>query len=193
MRAKLVTALRTAAKALEDGTFYYDWSKANSCNCGVLFCALTGRSASGLMQVMPPTVKDGTWRERVGYYCPVTGVPENELFKELFSCGLTAKDIVHLEYLNDPKVREKMGSPLIQGRPYTWLDRLIWRFTKKPVQHYAKRVNTIAYMRAWADLIAEQDALDMPEGSSTAEGTLEAFKAITDNFTPAGYTRIEKP
>lgn len=45
MKTKLITGLRTAANALEQGTFYYTWAQRSSCNCGSLFCALTGKSA----------------------------------------------------------------------------------------------------------------------------------------------------
>ena len=170
MNAKLVTALRTTAKAIEDGTFHYDWDRARTCNCGALFCALTGVSANVLAPPPIPPGGDGTWKSRVGYHCPVTGTPENELFKELFSYGLTAKDIVNLEYLADERVVARMDPTKertlsVEVETRWWQPRKFKRVTEtvrvKP--DHENKVHVIAYMRAWADLIAERDEMDTPE------------------------------
>lgn len=99
MKTKLITALRTCAKALEQGTFEYDWSQPQSCNCGVVACAAMGESIAGmaaLIQPMRTHVKDVSWRTLTATFCPVTGMPDNKVFKALMEAGMTQQDIVEL-------------------------------------------------------------------------------------------------
>jgi hypothetical protein len=117
MKTKLITALRTAAKALEDNTFAYDWTFPQSCNCGVVVGSLLGKSITELkddleLRHYSLPKKDGkcnpTWHRFVQHFCPVTGIPKDEILKELFNAGMTAKDISELEYLSNPEVRKRM-------------------------------------------------------------------------------------
>lgn len=154
MKTKLITALRTTANALEQGTFDYEWNNRARCNCGALFCSLTGRSAAELKRDMPDPMYGGTatWKILVGQHCPITGMPSEGLFREIYGHGLTQSDIVHLEFLSDPKVRERMDNK----------SKLRW-FGFKPKTDHQDPAHVAAYMRAWADLLTEQGAMDVVE------------------------------
>lgn len=155
MNTKLITALRTAAKALEEGTFRYDWNHMENCNCGVLVCALLGTSPSELVKLIPPAPLDedtaNTWKNAVGQFCPITGTPTHLLFKKLFSFGLTASDIVDLEYMENIRVLARMD-----------FRHRRWRWFAKIRSDYKDPAFVSAYLRAWADLLTEEGALDVP-------------------------------
>lgn len=51
-----------------------------------------------------------TWQNVIGFYCPVTGIPNNELFRQLFQCGLNQRDLINLEYLDDREVLTRMAA-----------------------------------------------------------------------------------
>jgi hypothetical protein len=75
---------------------------------------------------------------------------------ELFSYGLTQQDIVNLEYMYDERVKKRMR----RNRP--WYARWI------PINHES-RMDTVRYMRAWADLLQEEGQLDSPPTNQTNE------------------------
>lgn len=181
MKTKLITSLRAAANALEQETFFYDWTNPACCNCGSLFCALTGKSSAQLNRSLPPVIKDTrpTWQNRIGQHCPITGMPADKLFRELFGYGLTARDMVNLEYLADEKVVARMNLQEVKTvtvrSPRKWFP-LNWTsatttktVTQRATIDYENKAHVIAYMRAWADLLTEEGALDVacnePENS----------------------------
>lgn len=165
MKTKLITALRTTAKALESRTLYYNWKQPESCNCGALFCALAGVSEAELESRIPDINAPPNWSTIVGKYCPVSGIPTNELFKELLSHGLTQADIIDLEYLRNPKVCARITSPLITRAGSTWFKPWTWR--NPPRVDYQNKSNAIAYMRAWADLLTQEGAMDISSTPQT--------------------------
>jgi len=110
MRTKLITALRLTAKAIEIGTFGYNWKKTDSCNCGALACTLTGMSAWQMRVAICDSMGDAgaTWKEKVGRYCPITGMPANWILQVMCKAGMTPQDIVDLEYLRNPEVLKRI-------------------------------------------------------------------------------------
>lgn len=173
MKTKLITALRTAATAMEDGTFYYEWHEPSCCNCGSLFCALTGKSAAELQAEIPEAIGEdtsATWENLIGQHCPITGMPTQKLFRELFGYGLTQKDMMNLEYLSDPKVIERVNinesvqEVIPSRRKWYQLRTPKPTVTIKNVRvklNHENKEHVIAYMRAWADLLTEGGAMDV--------------------------------
>jgi len=172
MKTKLITALRTAATAMENGTFYYEWNVPSCCNCGSLFCALTGKSAAELRAEIPKRIdKDeiGSWENLIGQHCPITGLPTQKLFRELFSYGLTQVDMTNLEYLRDAKViarmnlnesvREEIPARRKWYQMRTAAPTVLVKNVRVKLDHENKE-HVIAYMRAWADLLTEEGAMD---------------------------------
>lgn len=169
MRTKLITALRATANALEQETFDYKWAEPSRCNCGALFCALTGKSAVLLNVPNPKDGKYADWKKRVGQFCPITGIPEHELFKELFGYGLTQVDIINLEYLADPSVLARINLPIRVSKKKWWQRQTVQtNYTEKV--DYTNKEHVIAYMRAWADLLTEKGQMD---GTRNNQPTVE--------------------
>lgn len=171
MKTKLITALRTTATALENGTFDYTWKYTSRCNCGSLFCSLTGKSAAELPVPQPLSGKGATWQTLVGQHCPITGLPTDKLFKELIGYGLTQQDIVNLEFMRDQKVLARMNiDQLIPPPPR----RKWYQFKKTHGRrlNYDNKNHVAAYMRAWADLLTEEGNADVAAAEpTTAEQT----------------------
>lgn len=123
MKTKLITALRTAATALENGTFAYDWTKMASCNTGIIACTLTHKSikqvdaeiqAERLKTVVwtdkkPKSDFGPSWREAVQSHCPITGMSSISILRTLQEAGLTPQDICELEDLSNPVVAKRAG------------------------------------------------------------------------------------
>jgi hypothetical protein len=163
MKNKLITALRLAAKSLEDGTFDYDWNHLESCNCGVLLCAMKGLSRDELStkvgEMTAGIVGGPNWQRVVGTLCPITGIPTNELLRELLEAGLSAKDIVDLENLSNQGVLKRCDF----GTKKTCTDRLLRPPLVKETPIEADCENSAhaaIYMRAWADLLVEEGKQD---------------------------------
>lgn len=150
MKTKLITALRIAAGALENKTFDYRWNRCHMCNCGSLFCALTGKSPEELSEMIPNIgLQFRTWETLVGQHCPIAGIPTNKLFAELLGYGLSQLDIINLENLSDPKILAAMPK------------RKFWQFGP----NHKNSKDVIEYMRAWANLLVEEGRMDtaMPQ------------------------------
>lgn len=160
MKTKLITALRSTATALEDGTFHYSWRDQANCNCGSLFCALTGKSAADLEVPEALLGANPTWETIIGQYCPITGMPTHELFRELFGYGLTQKDMINLEYLRDPKVIARINLKEVPARQRWYQPRTPKPNVREKLDCENKE-HVIAYMRAWADLLTGEGALDV--------------------------------
>lgn len=170
MKTKLITALRTAAKAIEDGTIDYDWNRAERCNCGVLACAITGKSPSELN--LPTTVSNGNflpdWKHIVGQHCPITGIPTHEVLKALFQAGLVQKDLIELERLSNPEILKRAGFGERFDKRTIPAKRKFFRVIPEhtvdvhvvvsPKHDFANHV--IHYMRAWADILVEEGQQD---------------------------------
>jgi len=122
MKTKLITSLRAAASALEQGRFHYNWHEASRCNCGVLVCALLGLTPGQLSPRIPIGAKEqATWRQRMAAQCPITGQTHHELLKTLFGFGLTQEDMINLEFLRDPNVISRIPRKRVWYK--LWLKR----------------------------------------------------------------------
>lgn len=170
MKTKLITALRTCAKALEQGTFEYKWAEPQSCNCGIVACALMGKSVAEMKDILQPMrtqVEHPNWKYLVGKFCPITGTPTNEVFKSLLEAGMSQTDIVELEELSNKKVLSRItleASYLTRKVPPGFIGRLLGKKAREVeslAQRYTSKNNAIAYMVAWADLLTEEGALDV--------------------------------
>lgn len=177
MKTKLITALRQAADAIEEGAFPYDFEKCQLCNCGSVICSLKGISPKELNAVIPKIGRRAEWSERAGELCPISGMPTETLFAELYGYGLTPRDIVHLENLSDPRVLVRMETRTL--RRNHWFFRL---FGIEPVvETTPAKLNrdhpkhAVAYMRAWAGLLEEEEPLT-PEESARLQKQIEDMR-----------------
>ena len=98
---RLPTLLRTTATRLEEGA-QYEWGHMGRCNCGHLVQTLTNMDSRQIAESVHHQLDE--WSEHARTYCEQTGSPVDELFGELAKVGFSHKDVIALEYLNDPRV-----------------------------------------------------------------------------------------
>lgn len=153
MKTKLITALRTAAKALEDGTFAYNWKTPQSCNCGIIASTLMHESQNKILSRLESFnlpkengKRDFTWQNIVSHECPVTGLSDNAIIRSMQEAGMNQADIVQLENLSNPEVlkrvdvgtkkvshKERIGEKSIFHKEP--IERTFWQWLlRKPIQ-----------------------------------------------------------
>jgi hypothetical protein len=158
MNNKLITALRLAARAIEDGTFDYDWFDGAKCNCGALCSALLGKSQKQISNMLPNEM--GTWSEFVGSECPITGIPSKKILRTLLSSGLTAVDLVQLEELSNPEVLSRLRDKRIIIRKRLFRKPVVSTVEERAKVGRENRTDVVRYMRAWADMLVERGRED---------------------------------
>lgn len=135
---KLPKILRDTVARLATGA-EYAWTHMGACNCGHLAQTITGLSPSEVRKITYE--KPGEWADQVRDYCPTSGYEMDELIGMMLDLGITRAELAHLEHLSDPAVVARMGIP-------------------RHTLSHRNRVHVMAYLRAWADLIAEELARD---------------------------------
>lgn len=131
----LIDALLRTAARLETGASY-QWGHQGACNCGHLAQTITQLSPA---QIHAAAVRRaaGDWAEQALDYCPGSGFPMDYILSRIMALGVTAEDIARLERLSDPRVLQRLG--------------------RNDLRHN-QREDVVAYMRAWAALLAEDAA-----------------------------------
>lgn len=134
-RKELARHLRMTATRLRDGASYR-WTHQGRCNCGHLAQTLTGLSEVEIHQIALRS--EGEWADHVAEYCEVSGVPVNDLIREMLAFGLKIDELGDLERLSSPRVTR-------------WLPR------QRRYLDYRSREDVILYFETWAQVIeAEQ-------------------------------------
>ena len=131
----LITALRTTARKLKDGSAY-QWGHMGNCNCGNLAQELTKYTSAEIHREAVGNGR-GDWNEQLNDYCPTSRLPMDSLIFELLTHGLTIDDLRHLERLSDSTILKKLPG----GYRY--------------LQHNNREDVTI-YLDTWATLLEEQ-------------------------------------
>lgn len=172
MKTKLITALRQAAKAIENGTFDYNWKYRGQCNCGAVASCLTGMCSDDIEISLPRDLAQ--WKNIVGRLCPVTGMPNNKILIAMMQAGMTTKDIVDLEWLRNKSVLAAM--PRFEETKVTKPTFVASLFGAKPIERrvavevprHNNAAYVAAYMRTWAGLLVKEGQDDVP-ASNPAE------------------------
>ena len=177
---RLIEALRETAARLEQEDTVYRWSQLAHCNCGHLAQTITGLPPSAIHEAAArqrgdwaeqartlapaassamaldhgdrPALDEGAWEPEDLMACPVAERSMNEIFGELLAAGLDPADIAALERLDDPTVRRRLGT-----------------HTSNFLQ--SDRSNVVAYLLAWAALLAEQLDAVRGEAARAVRGT----------------------
>lgn len=160
---RLVTALRETAARLRRPETVYRWSRFSLCNCGHLAQTVTGlepgviESAShaqgrdwgdqarafagapsfAVLAREAEPLGEGTHEPEGADVCSFSRRSLDDIVAALLSIGLEPNDIDALERLNDCAVRRRLGADAVE-------------------LSHADRDHVIAYLEAWADLLAEQ-------------------------------------
>lgn len=156
--ARLVLALRETAARLASPAAVYQWSHFGHCNCGHLAQTITGLSAATIYRAafrrpgdwgeqvatLPaldfgdrPALDEGAFEPEDVLRCHATGAPLERIFAEMTEAGLDRRDVDALEDLSDGEVLRRLGKSTVA------FERNV-------------RENVVAYLEAWADLLAER-------------------------------------
>lgn len=172
----LVRALRQTARRIAVESVIYRWGSFAHCNCGHLAQTITGlrpdeiqaRASRGegdwgsqAWHTSPvrfpefdygdrPSLDEGAWEPEDHGACQVTGAPLEDVFRQLYAVGLSPEDVGHLERLSDPRVRRRLGTSTVR-------------------YPYHDRDNVVAYLEAWADMLAEALGADERADLETTE------------------------
>jgi hypothetical protein len=130
----IIQTIRRSAKKLELSTIY-QWGHMGSCNCGFLAQEVTKLTKEEIHT--RAMMRHGDWTEQLNDYCPVNGLPMDDLISELLVFGFDSDDLRHLEKLSDGKILRTI--PL----------------EERDLKHNLKK-DVVKYMKAWADLLEEE-------------------------------------
>lgn len=117
MRARISTILEETASRLEAGAGY-EWGHVGRCNCGHLVQTLSGRGEWEIFHAFEREL--GEWSELAAHHCDTTNAEVGLMFNELAQVGFSREDVMHLEYLSDPRVLNRLPAdrpPLRRNRP----------------------------------------------------------------------------
>lgn len=148
---KILPHLEKMVTILESGVVAYNWNNASSCNIGLLAQHINNMSASeienGLKFYNTKAFKkweirngetswatEGSWTNKVNYYCGITNKPIKGIVGKLQQAGFTSIDIQNTEYLADPYILSKIGNPLDKKNPSDYT----------------------LYMKTWRDIVRKQ-------------------------------------
>ena len=129
----LIDALRKTIQRLRDDKSTYQWGHLGSCNCGFLAQTVTHLSKAEIHELAVRSLGED-WSEKALDYCKGSDYPVEHILTKMIDLGLSQKDIVSLEKLDDPKVLGQL--------PETE------RNLKKN-----KKEDVITYMEAWVKVL----------------------------------------
>ncbi len=130
----LIAALRETAGRLGKGATY-EWGHMGSCNCGHLAQTITKYSKG---QIHGAAMwRYGDWREQLRDYCPLSGMPLDEIIDQMLDMGITRENLAHLETLSHPDITDRLP-------PH-----------HKHLKHNL-RDDVVLYLHTWADLLEVQ-------------------------------------
>lgn len=133
-RAEIIYALRKTAVTLENST-RYQWGHMGACNCGFLAQEITQLTQAEIHR--RALMRHGDWTEQLNDYCPINGLPFDDIISELLDVGFDSDDLGHLEKLSDPKIIRLLPPA----------ERVLLHNSKKDV---------VLYLRLWANLLEEE-------------------------------------
>jgi hypothetical protein len=125
---EVIRVLRKTASNIECSSLY-QWGHMGACNCGFLAQEVTQLTKAEIHR--RALERHGDWTEHLNDYCPVNGLPFDELISELITFGFDSDDLKHLEKLSDPRIL--MMLPL----------------EERNLRHNVKR-DVVRYLNSWA-------------------------------------------
>lgn len=103
-----------------------------------------------------------TWSDMTRVLCPVTGLPENDIFLALHNAGFTAEELRQLEYLKNKEICRRAGIDTATTRTETTIYGYLWwkktetREVNLDTFHYERPSDVADYLDAWASMLDEQ-------------------------------------
>jgi len=107
INSEVIEVLRATARQLEKSTIY-QWGHMGSCNCGFLAQQITKLSKAEIHR--RAMQRHGDWNEQLNDYCPMSGLPFDDVIQELLNSGFAIEDLKNLEKLADPAILDQLPS-----------------------------------------------------------------------------------
>ena len=145
---ELIEALQITARNIESNPVY-QWGHMGACNCGFVAQEVTKLTKAEIHRRAMQSY--GDWSEHLNDYCPVNGLPFDDVISQLINFGFSIDDLAHLEKLSDPKILQTI--PLAERN-----------------LHYNVRQDVVKYLKTWI-VILEDELVDSIE--------IEASESIT--------------
>ena len=142
-RNSLAGYLRLTAERLRDGAAY-KWTHQGRCNCGHLIQTLTGLEGRKIHEIA--VLAEGEWADHISDYCDTSGLPVDELIREMLAFGLSLDELGDLERLAAPKI--------LRWLPHT-----------QRYLNYRNREDVILYFETWAKVIDAEEQLRRSPGA----------------------------
>jgi len=130
----IIQILRKTAMTLETST-HYQWGHMGACNCGFLAQEITQLTQAEIHR--RALMRHGDWTEQLNDYCPIQGLPFDDIISELLCVGFDSDDLKHLEKLSDPKITGLLPP------------------TERALVHNRKK-DVVVYLRLWANLLEKE-------------------------------------
>lgn len=131
---EIVEALRKAAKKIEESE-NYQWGHMGACNCDFLAQEVTKLTKAEIHR--RAMERHGDWTEHLNDYCPVNGLPFDDVISELIAFGFDSSDLKHLEKLSDPDILRTFS------------------YAERNLQHNVKQ-DVVKYLKAWIKLLEDE-------------------------------------
>lgn len=186
-QSKLLPALKQVITALKMDTIQYDWTEQSSCNCGLAAQAMLGYTSENLASEYHKHARKAglrgnkdalTWKTLVQHSCPITGIPMEGILATLYESGLTPRDIVHLEYLENPAILKEAGL----GQKKNIFGRV------KPTDYKSKE-NLIAYLSAWVRILEKNTTIEIKFSDNEQLEASLLIAVATENYEEATKLR----
>ncbi len=113
----------------------YQWGHMGACNCGFLAQEVTKLTKAEIHR--RALERHGDWTEHLNDYCPINGLPFDDVISELINFGFDSDDLKHLEKLSDPKILRTF--PL----------------SERNLHHNAKQ-DVVKYLKAWVAILEDE-------------------------------------
>lgn len=142
MNKKKISVLEKAIQMLENG-FKYNWEMTESCNCGVVACAVTKKKWSYNAIRKDATFNRSIWSEAIANTadnkCNITGLKIGRVQKALLGAGFGKHDLLQLEYLSNSDILARCCIDNENG------------------DYWRRKSNLLRYLRAWIEILKEED------------------------------------
>jgi hypothetical protein len=129
---RVIEILRKTAEKVMNATDY-EWGNMGACNCGNLAQVITMRARPELQQMLTGV---GDWNDQLNDFCPVSGLPFDDIVSQMVNEGFSLQDLMQLERLNNPAITGRLPFGV-------------------HLRHNV-REDVALYLHLWADMLEEQ-------------------------------------
>jgi|ERR1700733_684153 len=145
-----IETLKATIINLENG-MEYGWYNGSCCNCGVVATTILGKNSviNFLNSPLIDPLERGAFSRYA--YCMTTNLPLPLVFLKLKDAGFSHQDLLHLEYLGNKEILDKMGQEQYIRHEQEFVLETI-------STSYKDRNNLISYLKAWVEILEEEES-----------------------------------